>query len=181
MRPKPRYLTHVRYYFVDFGVSLRFEGDAPHLATGTICRDPTAPELSNRIPFDPFMLDVYLLGNFFLTDYVEVRRSHLGASVSPATHNDEPLQKYNNLEFLRPLLVSMTQRNPSARPTAEEALQRLRDVARVPSGISYRWRLRPRDEHPVKKVVSDIRSLFHEGYLQLRYCFNRQPLSFGRP
>ena len=63
----------VRYYFIDFGVSTHFEGPGPHRVTGVVCRDPTPPELSRTIPYDPFKLDVYLLGNHFLQEYVNVR------------------------------------------------------------------------------------------------------------
>ena len=66
------YDARPRFYFIDFGVTVRFEGPEPHLVTGIVCRDQTAPELSLTIPFDPFKLDVYLLGNHFLTEFLAV-------------------------------------------------------------------------------------------------------------
>lgn len=72
----PRCMCSFKYYFIDFGISTRFEGPGPHLVTGTIGRDPTAPEMSDTVPYDPFKLDIYYLGNHFLEQYVRVRSSH---------------------------------------------------------------------------------------------------------
>ncbi|KZV79513.1 hypothetical protein EXIGLDRAFT_585564, partial [Exidia glandulosa HHB12029] len=119
-------------FFIDFGISTRFTGPGPHLVTGEIGRDPSAPELSDEIPYDPFKLDVYLLANYFLNSF---------------------LGKYTNLEFLRPLLLDMTHPNPLARPTAAEALQRLQAVAREPYGISFRWCLIKRNYTYPERVV----------------------------
>lgn len=62
-----------RYYFIDFGISTRFEGPGPYRVTGCIGRDPSPPELSETVPYDPFKLDVYVLGNHFIQDYLMVR------------------------------------------------------------------------------------------------------------
>lgn len=70
--PLPRCMCSFRYYFIDFGISKRFEGPGPHLVTGTIGRDPSAPEMSDTVPYDPFKLDIYYLGNHFLQEYVRV-------------------------------------------------------------------------------------------------------------
>ncbi|EJD38712.1 hypothetical protein AURDEDRAFT_139510 [Auricularia subglabra TFB-10046 SS5] len=155
--PLPRYMCTFRYYFIDFGVSSRDE----YLVTGSICRDASAPELSETVPYNPFKLDVYLIGNHFLEDY---------------------LNKYSNLEFLRPLLLHMTRRDPNGRPTAEESLQTLKQVASHPSDIRFRWRLRKRGEGVVSALFFDVRSLWHEAYLQFRHWFlGTSELSFGRP
>lgn len=165
-----------RYYFIDFGISTRFEGPGPHLVTGTIGRDPTPPELSATVPYDPFKLDVYLLGNHFLRAYVEVRL--LPCHVLPP----DASQKCTNLEFLRPLLLHMTRRNPDARPTAEQALRLLRREARKPYGVPFRWRLRRRDDGLVRSVILDVHSVFREVYFQLRHILLRtNEISFGRP
>lgn len=71
--PRPRCVANVRYYFIDFGTSSHFAGPGPHLVTGTICRDQAPPELSDSVPYDPFKLDVFLMGNFFLQKYLKVR------------------------------------------------------------------------------------------------------------
>ncbi|EJD38708.1 hypothetical protein AURDEDRAFT_71855 [Auricularia subglabra TFB-10046 SS5] len=159
--PLPRCMCKFRYYFIDFGVSSRHEGPGPHLVTGTICRDDTAPELSDTMPYDPFKLDIYLLGNHFLQQYAN---------------------KYSNLAFLHPMLLRMTRRDPAIRPSASEALQMLTEAAFRPSGISFRWRLRKRDEGWLPSLFFDGRALWFEARLQFRQLFfGTNELSFGRP
>lgn len=67
-----RGLIPVRYYFVDFGMSTRFLPGEPRLVTGELGRDRDAPELSDTIPYDPFKLDVFILGNVLRTAFQEV-------------------------------------------------------------------------------------------------------------
>lgn len=63
----------VRYYFIDFGISSYFKtGEAP-LVTGTKGRDKEPPELSDTLPYDPFPLDIFILGNVYLKEFVQVR------------------------------------------------------------------------------------------------------------
>ncbi|EJD38714.1 hypothetical protein AURDEDRAFT_128716 [Auricularia subglabra TFB-10046 SS5] len=159
--PLPRCMCMFRYYFIDFGVSSRHDGPGPHLVTGAVCRDATAPELSETVPYDPFKLDIYLIGNHFLQEY---------------------LNKYSNLEFLRPLLVQMTRRDPASRPNAHEALRMLKEAGSRPPGLFFRWRLRKRGEPAGAAVFRDACALWFEAYLQLRHWFfGTHELSFGRP
>ncbi|KZV89756.1 hypothetical protein EXIGLDRAFT_721074 [Exidia glandulosa HHB12029] len=156
----PRSRASVKYYFIDFGISARFEGPGPHLVTGTACRDRTAPELSATVPYDPFKLDVYLLGNHFLKAF---------------------LAKFENLEFLRPLLVEMTQKNPSDRPTAQQAYDKLKAIAREPFGLPFRWRIRPREAEGVEYLIEEVGSAIREISAQARtLLFGGSELSFGR-
>ncbi|KZV79516.1 hypothetical protein EXIGLDRAFT_846440 [Exidia glandulosa HHB12029] len=152
--------SRVRYYFIDFGISTRFSGPGPHLVTGEIGRDPSAPELSDVIPYDPFKLDVYLLGNYFLNSV---------------------LAKYINLEFLRPLLLEMTRPNPLDRPTAAEALRRLHAVAREPSTISFGWYLIQRNYTYPQRVIFGAACLARQCAMHVRSCIRgSNALSFGR-
>ena len=57
----------VRYYFADFGLSTHFPPGAPRLVTGELGAEREVPELSDTIPYDPFKLDIYVLGNVFKT------------------------------------------------------------------------------------------------------------------
>ncbi|EJD51739.1 hypothetical protein AURDEDRAFT_159478 [Auricularia subglabra TFB-10046 SS5] len=124
-----------RYYFIDFGVSSHHEGAGPHLVTGLICRDRTAPELSPTVPYDPFKLDIYLLGHHFLEYFVDV---------------------YSNMEFLRPVLTAMVRPNPLERPTAQQALDMLLPIARQPFAFERRWRIKRRDETWVDLFLEDF-------------------------
>jgi hypothetical protein len=54
----------VRYYFVDFGLSKRFACPPDQASVcGQLGQDKTPSELSDTIPYNPFRLDVYQLGN----------------------------------------------------------------------------------------------------------------------
>ena len=65
--------TGVKYYFTDFGLSTKFgDADAERLVTGCVCQ-VDVPELSDRIPYDPFAVDVYLLGDVYKRAFIEVR------------------------------------------------------------------------------------------------------------
>jgi hypothetical protein len=56
----------VRYYFVDFGISVRIPPEVyPKLAIGDDGLDREVPELSATIPYDPFKLDIFILGNMY--------------------------------------------------------------------------------------------------------------------
>lgn len=64
----------VKYYFIDFGISVDIPVDVhPKLATGILGRDRDPPELSSDKPYDPFKLDVFILGNVFRKEFREVR------------------------------------------------------------------------------------------------------------
>ncbi|EJD48803.1 hypothetical protein AURDEDRAFT_162263 [Auricularia subglabra TFB-10046 SS5] len=139
------------FYFIDFGVSSRHEGPGPHLVTGVICRDKTAPELSSTVPYDPFKLDIYLLGNHVLQKY---------------------LGRYCNIEFLRPVLLAMTNVDPALRPTSEESLDLLQGVLQHVVGVQLRWRLRERDETLLNVVFDDGGHLLREVGSQLRSIFS---------
>lgn len=70
----PRSVAGVKYYFIDFGISVHIPKDArPGLVTGIMGRDQTPPELSKTMPYDPFKLDVYILGNMFKRELTNVR------------------------------------------------------------------------------------------------------------
>jgi len=72
--PISRSEAGVKYYFIDFGISVHIPEDAyPKLVTGNLGRDQTPPELSKEVPYDPFKLDVYILGNMFKRELTEVR------------------------------------------------------------------------------------------------------------
>jgi len=63
----------VKYYFVDYGISsyfpLRSQGG---LVYGTEGRDQDVPELSDEIPYDPFKVDIFTIGNVFRQLFHEV-------------------------------------------------------------------------------------------------------------
>ncbi len=68
----PRSTVPVKYYYADFGISTMFApGDTDRLVTGTHGLDRDVPELSDDVPYDPFKVDVFILGNLIRTMFVE--------------------------------------------------------------------------------------------------------------
>ena len=72
----PRDACPIKYYYVDFGISSFFPPDSSDkLVVGTLGRDQDVPELSKSVPYDPYKVDVFILGNFFRTQFLDVRYS----------------------------------------------------------------------------------------------------------
>lgn len=65
----------VKYYFVDFGMSSYFPPDVPRLVIGDKGRDQEVPELSQTRPYDPFMVDIFVVGNVFRRELYDVCHS----------------------------------------------------------------------------------------------------------
>ncbi|PSR73557.1 hypothetical protein PHLCEN_2v10476 [Hermanssonia centrifuga] len=64
----------IKYYYVDFGISVRLATDSPRLVTGGYGRDQDVPELSFHVPYDPFKVDIFILGNMFRREIYNVSR-----------------------------------------------------------------------------------------------------------
>lgn len=72
-----RDVPSVRYYFIDFGLSSRFDDDRiPKLVTGDRAQDKEIPELSLVVPYDPFAVDIFTLGNVYKRNLIEVNLGH---------------------------------------------------------------------------------------------------------
>ncbi|KAH9920912.1 kinase-like domain-containing protein [Fomitopsis serialis] len=101
--PLSRSHNPVKYYFIDFGLSVYIPSDVqPKLTTGCYGRDQEPPELSDMNPYDPFKLDIYTMGNVFCKDFYD---------------------KFNNVGFLHQIIEAMARENPGKRPSAAEALE----------------------------------------------------------
>ena len=69
----PRATTPVPYYFIDFGLFSMFSpDDTSRLVTGVYGLDKEVPELSATIPYDPFKVDIFILGNMFRKTFIQV-------------------------------------------------------------------------------------------------------------
>lgn len=74
----------VRYYFIDFGLSRRYDpAKGSPLSRPIWGADRTVPEFHKSLePCDPFPTDVYYLGNVIRTVFLDVsQRPHLTHSV----------------------------------------------------------------------------------------------------
>ena len=70
---KSRASAGAKYYYVDFGISVYIpESVGPKLVTGTLGRDQDPPELSEDVPYDPFKLDIFIIGNMFENEFYDV-------------------------------------------------------------------------------------------------------------
>lgn len=63
----------VKYFLIDFEVSSLFPTKEA-LVVGMIAQDKTVPELSAKVPYNPFKLDIYHIGNI-LNQCIEVSSS----------------------------------------------------------------------------------------------------------
>jgi len=69
----PRSVAGVRYYFADFGISVHLPEEEPQkLVTGDLGRDQEPPELSDTVPYDPFKLDIFIIGNMLRQEFCDV-------------------------------------------------------------------------------------------------------------
>ncbi|KAJ7037422.1 kinase-like domain-containing protein [Mycena alexandri] len=92
----------VDYFIVDFGLSEYFpEGPQHARAVGKFGQDKTVPELSATVPYNPFKVDIYQLGNVF---------SDLNKKYPPLA------------DHFGTFAALMTRPNPEERPTAGQAL-----------------------------------------------------------
>ncbi|KAJ6480089.1 hypothetical protein DFH09DRAFT_1465716, partial [Mycena vulgaris] len=99
----------MKYYFIDFGLSVQFPSyETRELVTGECGRlRKHIPEISETVPYDPFKVDVCLVGEML---------------------NEEFLAVYVGLDFLIPFTRTLRHSDPASRPEAEEALALFRDL-----------------------------------------------------
>lgn len=134
----------IRYYLADFGLSVRIPPRQPRLVTGDVGADREVPELSHTVPYDPFKVDIFVLGNVFRKRIYD---------------------KYQRVGFLVPLIAAMTQQKPHDRPTAREALEQWRQIRQRILWIHRVCRLRGRDEYLVQTIVLDAIAVVRVAYL----------------
>ncbi|KAI9067213.1 hypothetical protein FKP32DRAFT_1644465 [Trametes sanguinea] len=137
----------VRYYYVDFGLSVRFPENAPTMVVGDVGRDDEVPELSSTVPYDAFKADVYALGNLFDKEFE---------------------QRFHRLEFLRPLIDSMKRRQPEMRLPATELVTLFEQVLTTVNKKAWRWRLSLKSEGPYERVLNDTVAVAWNGITNLK-------------
>ncbi|KAL5530900.1 hypothetical protein ACEPAG_3776 [Sanghuangporus baumii] len=153
-RPRRRRdVTSIKYYFIDFGISSRFDdATEPRMVTGEDCQDKQLPEIYLGKPYSPFPVDVFLLGNLFKHDLVKV---------------------CENLEFLAPLANGMTEKDPASRPTIDEALVHLNELVEEQSPRSLRRLLVWRDADKVERFLADMGSSKREAAFVIKSSLRR--------
>ncbi|TDL21672.1 hypothetical protein BD410DRAFT_723967 [Rickenella mellea] len=157
----------IKYYFTDFGLSTHFKHpNQSRLVLGGIAADEDVPELSNTIPYDPFRVDIFTLGNVYKKEF---------------------LKCYSNLEFLRLLVKEMTRRNPRKRPTAAEARDRFHFLLHNIPWYKRVWRLQTGRETQWQCTAKDLRFVASYATRKLvrfscepEICLSRQSYSLIR-
>ncbi|KAJ7461288.1 kinase-like domain-containing protein [Mycena galericulata] len=125
----------VKYYLIDFGMSVKYGPEDRRLERSVFGADKTVPEFQRRDApnCDPFPVDVYCIGNLIRTSFTE-----------------------RGLEFMEPLVADMVNSDPALRPTMDEVVNRFEEiVARLSS-----WKLRSRVVHE-KDVFGVVHSNSH--------------------
>ncbi|KAF5319796.1 hypothetical protein D9611_012866 [Ephemerocybe angulata] len=112
------------YYVIDFGFSEKFDKTMGIRVTGICGQDISVPEMSLTVPYDPFPVDAYHLGNMLLKYYNDY------------TPN-------NGLSRLKDIAQKMTQVDPKARPTAREVAEDVRKASKAIGFISRSSRIWP--------------------------------------
>jgi len=135
----PRTEAGVRYHFIDYGISSYFPPGQPRaLVTGRSGLDQDVPELSDTVPYEPFAVDIFIVGN---------------------TLRKEFEAKFSNVGFLKLIIQNATQRDPSRRPSASELLRTWTSQRRRISHLQRSWRLHSREESVVGIVARDCFSM----------------------
>ncbi|KAJ7168803.1 kinase-like domain-containing protein [Mycena filopes] len=93
----------MRYYYIDFGLSVHFQSSEVDTRVLGICGRlrKYIPEISETVPYDPFKVDVRLVGEMAWT---------------------ELLEHYEGLDFMIPFVKNFRRRDPRHRPDAGKAL-----------------------------------------------------------
>jgi hypothetical protein len=68
----PRQTGLVKYYYIDFGMSTQVTPGTSQLVLGHDGLDQDVPELSEEVPYDPFKVDIFIVGNLFKTSVYDV-------------------------------------------------------------------------------------------------------------
>ncbi|KAG6855291.1 hypothetical protein H0H87_005397 [Tephrocybe sp. NHM501043] len=101
----------VNHYILDFDLSIIYPDEIVRLKQPPWGGDRTVPEhlIPNAPPCDPFLVDVYCIGNIVRESFVE------------GSKDTKPKQGF---EFMRGLISDMTNKDPTQRPTMDEVMDR---------------------------------------------------------
>ncbi|TDL22598.1 hypothetical protein BD410DRAFT_748340 [Rickenella mellea] len=160
-KPLRRNDVSVKYYFIDFGISSLFtDPDKPRLVSGNDGHDHEPPEFTmvSQIRYNPFILDVFILGNVYKKQIV---------------------QRNRNMDFLSPLVNKMTAM-PQARLTAVEALSEFEAIVASRSSVFLRQASYPVHHSAVEHVFRNAFEFFRQGWTMLRQLTRRSTYCGGK-
>lgn len=166
LTPLRRIDHDVKYFYVDFGLSVRFPPGASSQVLGNVGRDAEVPELSWTVPYDAYKADVYALGNLFYKEFQLVSSLVWTPIMFVAKPNDS--QKYHHTDFLKPLVDCMKQKQPELRPPAFELINMFRQLRKLENPSKGRWRLSPRSESAPERMINDTIAAARDGLSNLK-------------
>ncbi|KAJ7159465.1 kinase-like domain-containing protein [Mycena filopes] len=171
MTKSARHLTRTqsppKYYFIDFGISVRFQPDdpEPRLAVPIVGADQTVPEYQNGgtlNPLDPFRTDVYFLGNL-------IREEFLDGQSNPRYMLSEGRIGF---EFMRPLVRDMVNPDPAKRPTMDDVVRRFNEEI-MPGLTTRKLRSRVRGKNEI--CLFNVPRIVGHWRRKIRYMTNDTP------
>lgn len=130
----------VRYYFIDFGVSTKDQDEVLGIHGQEL-----SPELSDTVPYNPYKLDVYILGMAYQHYLIEVWVYFAFQCCSVMLISTK---RHSGLDCLLPLIEYMTPQKPSERPSTVEAMQRWNQITQGMSFFTLSKRLYPAKAAP---------------------------------
>ncbi|KIJ24916.1 hypothetical protein M422DRAFT_194145, partial [Sphaerobolus stellatus SS14] len=159
----PKHYTRTKqppkYYFIDFGISAKFETqEPPHLVIPVLGLDRTVPEFQGEgstLTQDPFPTDVYYLGNMIRQHFLYVSFFKFRA--------------YANLEFMCTLVASMVHDDPRMRPNMDEVVVRFDTILNSLHNSDLRARLVGRQELQPGSAFKRWRNDLYHFLLTLRH------------
>ncbi|KAJ7140477.1 kinase-like domain-containing protein [Mycena crocata] len=128
----------VKYYFIDFGLSRRYEpAECPPMEDIIKGGDKSPPEhaIPGQYAADPFATDIYYLGNLIRHEFTEGFKSM-------------SVQKKFGFEFMEPLVADMVQPDPTKRPKIDEVVARFDEIRKDLGSWKLRFRIIQEREWP---------------------------------
>ncbi|EIW62677.1 uncharacterized protein TRAVEDRAFT_43020 [Trametes versicolor FP-101664 SS1] len=152
--PRPLYpnMFHpLKYYFIDFGLSRRYDPmDGPPREHPIRGGDKSVPEFQPGVwkgeLLDPFPTDIYYLGNLIRMDIMKA---------------------YRGIEFLVPLVKDMVQDDSAKRPTIQDVVRHFDELVRPLKSRQLRSRLVPRKEDAEDAFLRRITHAFRTAHCLL--------------
>ncbi|KAJ7902316.1 kinase-like domain-containing protein [Mycena leptocephala] len=158
----------VKYYFIDFGLSSKFEPGQDTRVHPLEGGDKTVPEFRFReamrdptikfYPLDPFPTDIYYLGNLIRTEFLE------GAP-------KRGISAKFGFNFMKPLVSDMVQADPAKRPTIDEVVERFEKIQKK---LSW-WKLRSRVIKKTEITIFHPKRVMDHWLRRVRFVFRRVP------
>ncbi|KAJ6629452.1 hypothetical protein B0H10DRAFT_1776295 [Mycena sp. CBHHK59/15] len=167
LKADARHLTRTqappRYYFIDFGLSMKFDETQPRLASPIRGGDRFVPEIEDNEDetlVDPFAVDIWCVGHLIQLVFLDGWTGGM----------EDVYPGMAGFEFIRPLVTDMTLTDPQKRPKIDEVVSRFEAIV---SGLSS-WKLRSR----VRKKSDfylDIPEIAKHWYRRIGYIIRRVP------